>query len=251
MLLVVGVLAALWEAQRSGRGQVVDAAMVDGASLLSADGLGVPRARGCGPTSATRTCSTGTRRSTTPTPAPTGGTWRSGRSSRSSTRRCWPGSAWTEAELPPPVRPGRLAELRARFTEVFGTRTRDEWAAVFDGTDACVTPVLAFGEVAEHPHLAARGTIVARTACPRPPRRRASPARPRTSRRRAARPSRWTGPRRLVVAAPGSRGRHAGRTCRATRAGQAEVSSTSRLRVRFGSTGMPGPVVVETVTFLM
>ena len=45
---------------------------------------------------------------------------------------------------------------------MFATRTRDEWAAVFEGTDACVTPVLAFGEVAAHPHVAARGTIVER-----------------------------------------------------------------------------------------
>jgi alpha-methylacyl-CoA racemase len=51
--------------------------------------------------------------------------------------------------------------LRARFEEVFATRTRDDWAAAAAGTDACVTPVLAFGEVAEHPHLAARATIVA------------------------------------------------------------------------------------------
>ena len=117
MLLVVGVLAALWEAQRSGRGQVVDAAMVDGASLLAQMVWGL-RGQGCGPTSAGPTCSTGTPRSTTPTPAPTAGTWRSARSSRSSTRRCWPGSASTRPTLPAPVRPRRLARLRARFAEV-------------------------------------------------------------------------------------------------------------------------------------
>jgi alpha-methylacyl-CoA racemase len=67
-------------------------------------------------------------------------------------------------------------ELRARFTEVFVSRSRDEWAEVFDGTDACVTPVLAFGEVPAHPHLAARGTIVERDGVPQ-----AAPA-PRFSR---------------------------------------------------------------------
>ena len=50
--------------------------------------------------------------------------------------------------------------LRARFTEAFAARARDEWAAVFAETDACVTPVLAPDEVAGHPHLAARGSLV-------------------------------------------------------------------------------------------
>ena len=52
MLLVVGILAALWEAQRSGQGQVVDAAMVDGAALLIADVLGLPARTSSGSTSA-------------------------------------------------------------------------------------------------------------------------------------------------------------------------------------------------------
>ena len=132
-------------------------------------------------------------------------------------------------------------------------RTRDEWAAVFDGTEACVTPVLALGEVAEHPHLKARGTIVApgrraagraRAAVLPHPRdaARAAGASRRTSRRcsRTGRADpKTTAPRRPV----GRRG--ASHVLR-----QADgVSSTSRLRVRFGSTGMPGPVVVETVTF--
>ena len=43
---------------------------------------------------------------------------------------------------------------------MFATRSRDEWAAVFAGTDACVTPVLGMREAPSHPHLAARGTFV-------------------------------------------------------------------------------------------
>jgi alpha-methylacyl-CoA racemase len=46
--------------------------------------------------------------------------------------------------------------VKKRFIEIFRSRTRDEWCAVFDGKDACVTPVLAPAEVAEHPHMAAR-----------------------------------------------------------------------------------------------
>jgi alpha-methylacyl-CoA racemase len=66
------------------------------------------------------------------------------------------------AELPEQYDRAGWPVLRARFTEAFATRTRDEWAEVFAGTDACVTPVLAFGEVPAHPHLAARATIVER-----------------------------------------------------------------------------------------
>ncbi|HZA16258.1 MAG TPA: CoA transferase, partial [Pseudonocardiaceae bacterium] len=51
-------------------------------------------------------------------------------------------------------------QLRERFTEVFASRSRDEWVSVFEGTDACVTPVLSFTEVPTHPHTAARGTII-------------------------------------------------------------------------------------------
>ena len=50
--------------------------------------------------------------------------------------------------------------MRASFVTAFASRSRDEWAAHFAGTDACVTPVLTFAEAARHPHLAARGTYV-------------------------------------------------------------------------------------------
>ena len=71
MLLVVGVLAALWEAQRSGRGQVVDAAMVDGASLLAQMVWGL-RGQRLWSDEPAATCSTGMPRSTTPTPCADG-----------------------------------------------------------------------------------------------------------------------------------------------------------------------------------
>ncbi len=175
MLVVVGVLAALWEAQRSGRGQVVDAAMVDGASLLSqmvwgflAQGLWTDERDtnlldGHAPFYDTYTCADG-------------GHVAVGALEPQFYAALVAGLGLTEAELPPQYDRNGWPELRARFTEVFGTRGRDEWAAVFDGTDACVTPVLAFGEVADHPHLAARGTIVAPDGVPQ-----AAPA-PRFSR---------------------------------------------------------------------
>jgi alpha-methylacyl-CoA racemase len=50
--------------------------------------------------------------------------------------------------------------LRARFAEMFATRSRDDWAAHFEGTDACVAPVLSFAEAPRHPHLTARQTFI-------------------------------------------------------------------------------------------
>jgi alpha-methylacyl-CoA racemase len=160
MLLVIGVLAALWEAQRSGRGQVVDAAMVDGASLLAQLVWGLRGQRlwsdepdsnlldGHAPFYDTYTCADGRYVAV------------------GALEPQFYAALLAGLELDPATLPAQLDRtgwpgLRARFGEVFATRTRDEWAAVFAGTDACVTPVLAFGEVARHPHLAARSTIVA------------------------------------------------------------------------------------------
>jgi len=53
-------------------------------------------------------------------------------------------------------------ELRARLSARFKERTRDEWAAAFEGTDACVAPVLSWREAATHPHIAGRQTLVER-----------------------------------------------------------------------------------------
>jgi alpha-methylacyl-CoA racemase len=53
----------------------------------------------------------------------------------------------------------RWGELREEVAARFKSRTRDEWTAVFDGTDACVAPVLSLREAPHHPHLAARGTF--------------------------------------------------------------------------------------------
>jgi alpha-methylacyl-CoA racemase len=159
MLLVIGVLAALWEAQRSGQGQVVDAAMVDGASLLSQmvwsllgqkmwnDGREENLLDGHAPFYDTYTCSDGRHMAV-------------GAIEPQFYAALLAGLGLTDADLPHQFDRDRWAETKARFAEVFVTRTRDEWAAVFDGTDACATPVLAFGEVAAHPHLAARATIV-------------------------------------------------------------------------------------------
>jgi alpha-methylacyl-CoA racemase len=89
------------------------------------------------------------------------------------------------ADLPDREDRNRWLELRTRFAKVFVTRTRDEWAAAFDGTDACVTPVLSFADAATHPHLVERATIIdpggVRQAAPAP-RFSRTPAGPRPTR---------------------------------------------------------------------
>jgi alpha-methylacyl-CoA racemase len=159
MLLLVGVLSALWEAQRSGQGQVVDAAMVDGASLLGqmfwgflaqkawVDQPGVNVLDGGAPFYDTYTCADGRHVAV-------------GAIEPQFYAAVLEGLGLTGADLPAQMDRDSWPALKARLAEVFATRSRDEWARVFAGTDACVTPVLAFGEVAAHPHLEARGTIV-------------------------------------------------------------------------------------------
>jgi alpha-methylacyl-CoA racemase len=66
------------------------------------------------------------------------------------------------ADAPDRGDPRNWPELRARFTARFAERTRDEWAAIFAGTEACTEPVLSLREAAADPHLTARGTYVDR-----------------------------------------------------------------------------------------
>jgi alpha-methylacyl-CoA racemase len=75
----------------------------------------------------------------------------------------------------------RWPELRARLAEAFAARTRAEWTQIFEGTDACVAPVLSLTEAGRHPHLAARGTYADRDGVVQPapaPRFSATPAGP-------------------------------------------------------------------------
>ena len=159
MFLLVGILAALWERQRSGRGQVVDAAMVDGVSVLTAmmwelRGMGMWRDEresnvldGAAPYYDTYVCADGRYVAV-------------GAIEPQFYAQLLAGLGLADAGLPDRDDPANWPALRKAFTEAFATRTRDEWAAVFGGTDACVTPVLAFGEVLSHPHPAARGSVV-------------------------------------------------------------------------------------------
>lgn len=167
MLLTVGVLAALLEARTSGLGQVVDAAMVDGVTSLlqmtwSMFGQGLWRDTpgsnlldGGAPFYDTYTCADGRSVAV-------------GAIEPQFYAALLAGLGIEPDDVPPQHDTRSWPDLRKRLTEAFLGRTRDEWTAVFDGTDACVTPVLALGEVASHPHIAARGTLQEHDGMPQP-----------------------------------------------------------------------------------
>ena len=159
MLLALGVLAALVERARSGRGQVLDAAMVDGSALLTSFIHGLRAA----------------------------GVWRDERGGnlldggapfydtyQTADGRCvavgalepqfyaalLAGLGLARAGLPDQYDRSGWPVLRERFTAAFAQRSRDEWAQVFAGTDACVAPVLGLGEAPAHPHALAREAFI-------------------------------------------------------------------------------------------
>ncbi|HTK62856.1 MAG TPA: CaiB/BaiF CoA-transferase family protein [Pseudonocardia sp.] len=159
MLLVIGVLAALVERSASGEGQVVDAAMVDGASVLlqmvwslRAGGMWTDQrvdnmVDGGAPFYDTYRCSDG-------------GFVAVGAMEPQFYAELLTGLGLDAAELSPQLDRNGWPELRKVLADAFASRTRDEWAAVFADVDACVTPVLELAEVADHPHIAARNTLI-------------------------------------------------------------------------------------------
>lgn len=168
MLLAVGVLAALVERDRSGRGQVIDVAMVDGAASLTTfvrglhalgawqDARGANLLDGGAPFYATYACADGLA-------VAVGAIEPAFFVALLDGLGLDPGLAALQYDTT------RWSELRASIAARFTTRPRDEWARRFEDTDACVTPVLALGEAADHPHHRARGTFDVPLEGPVPP----------------------------------------------------------------------------------
>lgn len=159
MLLAFGIACALVEAQRSGKGQVVDAAMVDGASLLSTMFWGMLAAKRWSEARGENVLDTG---------APWYDVYETQDARFVAVGAIEP-KFYAELlarlgvageSLPTQFDRGRWPELRQRFAQVFRSRTRDEWAAVFEGSDACFAPVLTFSEARMHPHNSGRKTFV-------------------------------------------------------------------------------------------
>jgi alpha-methylacyl-CoA racemase len=155
MLLALGILAALVERGISGKGQVIDAAMVDGSALLSSflygmlatggwqDRRGSNLLDGGAPFYDTYVCADG-------------GCVAVGALEPQFYAALLAGLGLADAGLPPQHDRDGWPVLRERFAAAFATRTRDDWASVFAGTDACVAPVLSLTEAPAHPHATAR-----------------------------------------------------------------------------------------------
>lgn len=159
MLLAVGILAALIETGRSGRGQVVDAGMVDGAALLMASTYGM-RAAGIWNDLRQNNPLDGA--------APWYAAYRTADHAFITIAAIEPkfyAELLDRIGLDPGTLPAqhdrsRWPELRGRFAEVFGRHTRDEWISRLEGTDVCFAPVLGMHEAAAHPHNAGRAILV-------------------------------------------------------------------------------------------
>lgn len=166
-MLAMGVLLAVIERQRSNLGQVIDVAMMDGASYVA-----LPLFKWLQPGGILPTTDDGrldVTQSILHQAAPWGDTY-----------ECKCGGWFAVQALEPqfyremlhclglrdddPSLPARSdtdawPELRSRFADIFRTKTRDEWEVVFRGTDACGAPVLSTVEAAKHPHAVARGSF--------------------------------------------------------------------------------------------
>ncbi len=173
LYLVVGVLAALHHARATGTGQVVDAAIVDGAAHLATMIHGMLAAGGWQDRRGANLLDGG---------CPYYGTYETADGLYMAVGALEP-QFYEEflALLGLPEHSAarkditRWDDLREAVTARFGTRTRDEWTAVFEGSDACVAPVLSLREAPHHPHLAARGTFTDHGGITQPAPRPASP----------------------------------------------------------------------------
>jgi alpha-methylacyl-CoA racemase len=159
MLLALGVVAALLEAGRSGRGQMVDAAMVDGAALLTTQ-LHELLAAGLWTDRRATNLLDGA--------APFYTVYETADARHLAVGALEP-QFWAELleriGLPADDLPAQLDRdawplVRERLAAMFRTRTRDEWCRLLEGTDACVAPVLSLLEAPSHPHNRARTTFV-------------------------------------------------------------------------------------------
>jgi alpha-methylacyl-CoA racemase len=159
MLLALGILAALVERASSGRGQVIDAAMVDGSGLLTSFLYGLRAAGGWQDRRGSNLLDGG---------APFYDTYTTSDGQYMAVGALEPqfyaallhGLGLVDAGLPDQHDRSGWPVLRQRFAETFAQRTRAEWEGVFAGTDACVSPVLSLAEAPVHPHAVARKAFV-------------------------------------------------------------------------------------------
>jgi alpha-methylacyl-CoA racemase len=179
MMLAFGIACAAFERERTGRGQVIDAAMVDGAALMLTPFYGA-RASGFWAERGTNHLDTGAHfyevYETADEKFVAVGTVEPKFYAELMSR------LGLEAEPDAQYDKSRWPVEKERLAKVFKTKTRDEWCALLEGTDACFAPVLTPLEAPDHPHNRARGTFLDIAGVPQP-----APA-PRFSRTTASPP---------------------------------------------------------------
>lgn len=182
MLLALGVLAGLLEARSSGQGQVVDAAMTDGSALLMSM-MYTLKAMGQWQQQRGSNLLDGGAHFYD-TYACRDGKWLSvGAIEPQFYALLLEKTGITDPEFQQQWDRSRWSRLKEKLAQVIGTRTRDEWCSIFDGTDACVAPVLDMDEAPQHPHNRSRHTFTEVAGVVQPA------AAPRFSRTPPARPT--------------------------------------------------------------
>lgn len=159
MMLIAGLLAALFQRTRTGKGQVIDASMVEGASMLAAPIHAFMAAGRWNDKRGQNLLDSG---------APFYSTYETA-GARHMAVGCLEPQFFAEFArlLPLDARfngaqydKGVWPQMREEIGAKFRQKTRDQWAAIFAGTDACVSPVLSFAEARQHPHAIARQAYV-------------------------------------------------------------------------------------------
>ena len=159
MLCAMGILLALVERNTSGKGQVVDAAMVDGAANLAVMFYGMFANHLMTLDIGTNMLDSGAHYYQTYETAD-GKFMSVGAIEGRFYSELLKGLGLDPSSLPHQNDMQKWPEMTKRFTEIFKTKTRDEWTAIFEGKDACVAPVLGLDEVSQHPHNRERELIV-------------------------------------------------------------------------------------------
>lgn len=157
LMCALGIVMALFERTRSGKGQVIDASMVEGAAYLStflwktANLWEQPRGEnlldGGAPFYTTYQTADGEFMAV-------------GALEPQFYKLLIKGLGLKSDELPNQMSVTDWPEMKKKFADIFAKKTKAEWCQIFDGTDACVTPVLTFEEVAHHDHNKERGSFI-------------------------------------------------------------------------------------------
>ena len=158
MLLAFGMLAAIINAQRSGVGQVVDAAMVDGAASLLTMTYTLRAAGMWSGPRGTNLLDTGAHFYEVYETAD-GGFIGVGAIEPQFYAELISLIGLADEELPPQMDRESWPQMKERLTEIFAGKTRSEWEKIFEGTDACAVPVLSPAEAPDHPHNQFRETF--------------------------------------------------------------------------------------------